>query len=306
MIAPATPKQEKILQLVVELTDTVPSVWRRLLVPASYSLGELHDIIQALMPWEDYHCHMFRVGERRYGEPNEEMPAIEDEEALTLADVFRAKCRQIAYVYDFGDGWQHTVMLEKRLQPDLETEYPVCVGGENASPPEDSGGVAAYYEKLVILRDPTHHEHDRVVEWMGADFDPTHFDLSEANEALRYDPSTPEPGEDVEDVEPVSSAEVEGLCAWCGRRIPAEGPAITFEMSVCQRFHLVGLEGSYVLVPMSGGDARVPALVPEGAGSGQTVVASLCCEPCAEALRSAWGTGGKETPPDPGSADDDP
>lgn len=290
MIAPVTPKQEKILQLTVELEGTHPPVWRRLLVPASYSLGELHEVIQAVMPWTDAHCHLFEVGKRRYGEPDDEMPSLIDEETVTLADIFRGACRQVAYVYDFGDSWTHKVTLEKRLRPDPETEYPVCVAGENAAPPDDSGGPMGYNEKLAILNDPSHPDHDQVLEWLGEEFDPGQFDVLQANEALRYDPSTPEPAEMEDDgIETASSADVEGLCAWCRRRLRADRPPITVELTVCQRIHLGGLEGSYVLMPIPDEDMPVPVLVPDEGGNGRKVVAHLCCEPCAAALRHAWG-----------------
>jgi hypothetical protein len=285
----------------VELTDTRPLVWRRLLVPASYTLGELHEVIQAIMPWTDNHCHLFRVGKRRIGEPDEESPSVEDEEAVTVADVFRGKCRRMAYLYDFGDDWQHEVTLEQRLRPDPETEYPVCLDGAGACPPEDSGGPRGYGEKLLILRDPTHPDYGDIAEWMGEDFDPGRFDPAEANEALRYDPTTPEPGEDDagNGAQPVSSAEVEGLCAWCSRRIPKNRPAVTLELSVCLRMNLEGLEGTYVLLPLPGGDTPVPVLVPETGGHARRVVAHLCCEPCAEALRHAWSQHEPDQPPEP-------
>lgn len=297
MIAPVTPKQEKILQLAVELADTDPRVWRRLLVPASYSLGELHEVIQAVMPWTDAHCHLFRVGKRRFGEPDDETPSVKDEESVTLSDIFRGACRQVVYLYDFGDSWQHMVTLEKRRRPDPETEYPVCLAGENASPPDDSGGPMGYSAKLAILRDPSHPEYERILEWMGEDFDPCRFDVAQANDALRYDPSTPEADEQPEDgIEPVSSADAEGLCAWCRRRLPADRPPITLDLAVCQRILLEGLEGRYILMPMPDDDVPIMVLVPEADGNGRTVVAFLCCEPCADALRHAWSQGEPSEP----------
>jgi hypothetical protein len=286
----------------VTLTDTRPAVWRRLLLPASYTLGELHEVIQAVMPWRDFHSHLFRVGKRNFGEPDEEAPSMEDEETLTLAEVFRGRCRRIGYLYDFGDSWEHDIAVEQRLDPDPETEYPVCTAGENACPPEDSGGPPGYAEKLRILKDVTHPAYAEVIDWMGEDFDRTRFDLAEANEALRYDPATPEAGEapgECGSIQPASSAEVEGLCAWCRRRLPKDRPAITLELALCPHTYLEGLEGTYVLMPLPGGGLPVPVLVPETGGAVRRVTAHLCCEPCAEALRHAWGQREPSAPPPP-------
>jgi Plasmid pRiA4b ORF-3-like protein len=89
------------------------------------------------------------------------------------------------YEYDFGDGWEHVVLLEKVLPPEQGVDYPRCTAGKRACPPEDVGGVWGYESFLETIRDPSHPEHDDMLEWAGGEFDPEQFDLNAANEALR-------------------------------------------------------------------------------------------------------------------------
>ena len=93
------------------------------------------------------------------------------------------------YEYDFGDGWEHELLLEKMLPKDMETRYPICLAGKRACPPEDCGGIWGYSDFLAAIRDPTHPEHDEMLEWVGGEFDPDAFDADEVNmelQSLKY------------------------------------------------------------------------------------------------------------------------
>ena len=190
MIATANPNESKLISLTIVLKETNPKVWRRVLLPANATLGDLHDVIQSVMPWFDYHLHGFLVGDHHYGVPNPEFdmecdPVFEEQDVL-LAEVFSEDRKRIEYMYDFGDGWDHVIKVDGFEEPEEGGVYPVCVAGENACPPEDSGSTFGYYEKLRIMQDPSHPMHAEVVGWMPPDFDSQAFDVDEANAMIRF------------------------------------------------------------------------------------------------------------------------
>ena len=131
-----------IVQLKVRLLGISPMIWRRVLVPASVSLRELHGILQVSMGWEGIHLYYFDIHAVHYGsvELSTESPDI----ALSR---FRFRERdRFAYLYDMGDFWEHEVRIEKFLDREPKKTYPVCTGGSGACPPEDCGGAAGYLE----------------------------------------------------------------------------------------------------------------------------------------------------------------
>lgn len=180
----AVPKS--IYQLKVTLQRSKPPIWRRILVPHHITLEELHYVIQIAMGWENCHLHQFDIGGDYYGEINPEfdMDEWEDEGPVKLGDVVTALKTKFIYEYDFGDSWEHLLVLEKVLDPEPGRHYPVCVAGARNCPPEDCGGIWGYEEKLRILNDPQHDDYEDIKEWMG-DHDPEAFDLEETNEALK-------------------------------------------------------------------------------------------------------------------------
>lgn len=127
---------DEICQLKIVLRDVRPACWRRVLVPGSATLGELHEIIQVAFAWDDDHLHAFTVGRRRYGDPYFDLEYDEDE--ITVAEAFSRARKPISYIYDFGDSWRHQITLEKTIAPDPAGTYPICVGGRGDSPVEDS------------------------------------------------------------------------------------------------------------------------------------------------------------------------
>jgi hypothetical protein len=175
----------RIFQLKVQLREVSPPVWRRVLVPGEMSLAELHEVVQVAMGWTDSHLHEFEIGGARYGVPDPDW-GFDD-----VADESRVKLWQVAvegsrlrYAYDFGDGWQHDVIVEKVLGRQLGLRYPCCLAGRRACPPEDVGGPWGYEEFLAAVGDPGHDEHEHWMEWAGGSFDPAEFDLAAVNKAL--------------------------------------------------------------------------------------------------------------------------
>ena len=171
---------QRIAHLRIELDESEPTIWRRVEVPLSLSLKGLHDVIQAVMGWESYHLHEFKVGDKRYGVPDPEWddaPRILSAKSTKLASLIECGVRKFGYVYDFGDDWRHTIRVEAVADADPGTEYPRFVEGERRGPPEDVGGIDGYYEFLEGMAKPRHQEHQRLLEWYGGPYDPDDIDL---------------------------------------------------------------------------------------------------------------------------------
>lgn len=176
----------QIFQLKIQLREVRPPVWRRVLVPGEMTLAELHQVVQTAMGWSDSHLHKFDVGGARYGVPDPEWgldEVVADEARVKLFRVAREGSR-LRYTYDFGDGWQHDVTVEKLLGPQPGTRYPRCIAGRRACPPEDVGGPWGYQDFLAAMDDPGHDEHEQWVEWVGGGFDPAGFDLAAVDKAF--------------------------------------------------------------------------------------------------------------------------
>jgi len=172
-----------IYQLKITLKEVKPPIWRRLQVKSDITLLALHKTIQKVMGWTDSHLHEFIVKGVSYGDS-------EDEDALNerrhrLNKLLLEEKEKFFYVYDFGDNWEHVILLEKILPFDADARYPVCLTGKRSGPLEDCGGPWGYMELLDVLEDPNHPEYEERMEWTGEDFDPEMFDIDEINGRLR-------------------------------------------------------------------------------------------------------------------------
>ena len=154
-------------------------------MPGDLELDFVHAAIQESMGWSNSHMHNFCINGEYYGDPSlsPELGFL-DECASRLQDFGLQPRAKFLYEYDFGDDWEHEVLIEKIIEPDPGQIYPVCVAGAGACPPEDCGGVWGYYAMLKALQDSTHPDHRRYRTWMGYDFDPDEFSLRAANKAL--------------------------------------------------------------------------------------------------------------------------
>ena len=130
-----TPTSAQAYQLKISLDRMRPPVWRRVLLPATATLAELHEVIQVAMEWDKNHLHAFTVGRRSYGDLNF-AGDYDDEEQLRLTRAF-ASNSTISYRYDFGDCWDHSIHREHVLDLVDGTTYPVCVAGRGDAPVED-------------------------------------------------------------------------------------------------------------------------------------------------------------------------
>ncbi len=180
----------RVFQLKVTLKHSDPPIWRRILMPDSATLAELHYVIQTIMPWYDDHLHEFVIGHATYGIP--EPDGLFDNDTLEeadyrLCDVLKPATKRFTYVYDFGDTWEHVIAIEKRLTVDETPFHPVCIAGERAAPPEDVGGLWGYYDLLEIQKDPANPHYADMMDWLGEEpVDPDAFDLDAINRQLLY------------------------------------------------------------------------------------------------------------------------
>ncbi len=177
----------QMYQMKVTLRDSKPPIWRRLLLSSDITLAQLHHIIQVTMGWEDAHLHQFEIGEDRYGLPLEDIfngPDYKDSRRFKLSKFVTGEGFKFTYQYDFGDSWDHTLLVEKILPINPQQKLPVCIKGKRACPPEDVGGIWSYDYFLEAIQDPNHSDHENYLEWVGESFDPEAFDLNAINEKL--------------------------------------------------------------------------------------------------------------------------
>ena len=184
---PPKPKKSSapvIATIRVTISDINPPIWRRLQVPATIKLPKLHLVLQAAFGWENSHLHEFVVGKKRYGPPVNEEYKVTDESKVTLSELAPSVGGEFSYVYDLGDYWKHLVEIEAITRPEPKNLYPKCIDGKRAAPPEDSGGPPGYAMKLEALADERHPEHEEILGWVGAAFDPEQFDVHSVNVAI--------------------------------------------------------------------------------------------------------------------------
>jgi hypothetical protein len=176
----------KIYQLKATILGTKPPVWRRVLVPEDTTLFRLHEVLQAAFGWWDGHLHEFEIDGVRYGTDDGEGwgPPPKSERRSRLGAVTEDGT-VFTYTYDFGDNWEHRIVVEKIFAAVPGARYPDCIAGRRACPPEDCGGAWGFGGFLNAIGDPTHPEHDEMLEWVGGSYDPKEFDVGDFAQRLR-------------------------------------------------------------------------------------------------------------------------
>ena len=186
-----TPPKEGdvVCQFKITLLDIKPPIWRRIQIP-DCTLADLHDYIQGAFGWDDYHMHQFEISGECYGPSSSEefgfAEGMFDEAEVHISDLIPMPGRRTRWIYeyDFGDGWRHEILFEGFLPADPEVEYPICVGGKRACPPEGCGGPWGYDEYVNAVTDPKPERHEELLEW-GGPLDPEAFNAEEATKAMR-------------------------------------------------------------------------------------------------------------------------
>lgn len=180
-------------ELKVTLALKRHNIWRKMVVPLNLTFEQLHSALQIVFGWQDCHLHEFYV----FDGDKPIVNLVNDEEAFDYPSVVTMKLEQgirlseyvpeykrIKYYYDFGDGWQHYIEVE-RIITDYDKYYPVCLEGEGNTPPEDVGGECGYEEFLEIIADKNHPEHDCIADW-GRSQGYQDFDIEMVNRRLKY------------------------------------------------------------------------------------------------------------------------
>ncbi|GIY10375.1 uncharacterized protein y4hQ [Caerostris darwini] len=179
-----------IFQFKISLKCIKPRIWRRIQVPSDYTFQQLHFAIQDAMGWQsrfyNYHLHSFELRVPRSGMKIEigidhEFSPSEciSEETAYINEYFLIPKAKATYLYDFGDNWEHGVVLEKILPAVSGDKYPKCIGGKRACPPEDCGGYDGYDEHIEIIGSRRHPEYKDHMEWLESKpvgTDPEEFD----------------------------------------------------------------------------------------------------------------------------------
>ncbi|KAF3980562.1 MAG: plasmid pRiA4b ORF-3 family protein [Methylococcales symbiont of Iophon sp. n. MRB-2018] len=183
----STTPLRSIYQLKVTLIGSKPPVWRRILVPSNIALGKLHLVLQISMGWTNSHIHQYISDGVFYGIQDDDFGfdmEVGNEDKYKLSQLLKSEKDSLKYEYDFGDGWEHKVLLEKVLPFDKSNQAPLCIKGERACPPEDCGGILGYQELLETLSNPNDSEYKSMLEWLGDDFDSEDLDIEEINKML--------------------------------------------------------------------------------------------------------------------------
>ncbi len=182
----SVPKTPKVYEFKVSLDETAPLVWRTFLAHEVIDLTELHVLIQMTMGWDDTHLYEFQIDGESYTDSDsaDEMN-MKEAEGVLLCDVL-GDAKSFKYIYDFGDDWSHEVEIVKILENDPRMIYPVCIGGENACPPEDCGGPHGFAEFKKAISGKEGPEKNEMLAWVGGFYNPTSFDPNMINRLLLW------------------------------------------------------------------------------------------------------------------------
>ena len=176
----------EIATLRIELNGSDPLIWRVVEVPTSITLNVLHDIVQDTMGWLDYHLWEIVINGQTYGLPMDDGWGAAPRKVaakVRLRDVLSPGMATIDYTYDFGDSWEHRLVVSDVRPGDPGTAYPCFIAGERDCPPEDCGGIPGFYEMLKARADPDHPDHAEISEWLEG-YDPDALDVFPIKVAL--------------------------------------------------------------------------------------------------------------------------
>lgn len=180
-------KTLSVYQFKITLQNVEPPIWRRIQVDNFITLSRFSAILLAVMGWNNSHLHQLEIGGKDYGIPDDEFNDSKDtidEKKKKLRDFDQSDLKKFTFTYDFGDGWEHEVELEKVLEFNHKTNSPKCIDGARNCPPDDCGGTGGYENFLEAICNPEHPEHKDMLRWIGGKFDPEKFSVRSANRDL--------------------------------------------------------------------------------------------------------------------------
>ena len=180
--------KNKVVGMRVELRNIKPKIWRRVIVPVTTRLDTVHEIIQVAFGWGNYHLWEFFIEDKNYGNPQLEDstwgPKIYEASDFDLEWFIGRGIKRFRYIYDFGDAWEHEIILGVVREVKNPAGYPVLVGGARCGPPEDVGGFPGYNHYCEAMLDSEHEDHDEYLQWRG-EFDPEKFDAKFVGKELK-------------------------------------------------------------------------------------------------------------------------
>lgn len=180
-----TPRADAIATLRIEIKYIEPLIWRRVSVRKSIRLAALHKVVQATMGWLDYHLWEFVVDDRKYGLPDPDRPHVKNGATTQLAAVLTSGITEFDYVYDFGDNWEHKIVVEQSAEAETRAKYPRFLGGERRCPPEDCGGPPGYFDFIKNIARKNSQKAKEALDWYGGPYDPDDVDEEQINITLR-------------------------------------------------------------------------------------------------------------------------
>jgi hypothetical protein len=175
---------KKLYQIQIALRGIKPKIWRRLIVEPEIRLDDFHRILQTAMGWTNSHLHLFRSGNFEYSPIEFEVEDTINSRRIKLSSILNMKVTQIRYLYDFGDFWEHDIILEEIIKEEIPGNVPRCLKGKRNCPPEDCGGIWGYEDLLKIISNPKHDEYESTLEWLAGHDDPEYFNLLQVNNSL--------------------------------------------------------------------------------------------------------------------------
>lgn len=169
---------DPIARIRIQLDDWQHAIWRRVELPLTATLRALHDAIQAAMPFDDYHLFECRADGKRYAIPDPEWESLREKsysaKTMRLGTLVDRGVTELAYTYDFGDDWRHTITIQAIADADPSGHYPRYVDGARRAPPENVGGIPGFELFLDAMADLMHEQHRELKRWHGRPFDPEH------------------------------------------------------------------------------------------------------------------------------------
>lgn len=178
------------IQIKIILDRTNPLIWRELLVARDITFYKLHHTIQIAMGWTNSHLFEFKIEGYRIGEIIDNLEYQDESHIVNAKEtklivLIDKEGEAFKYEYDFGDGWDHSVILEKYELLNSTQQLPFCISGALKCPPEDCGGITGFYDFLSIISDKRHPDHRDTKVWAGGKFDPFEFDITKVNKQLK-------------------------------------------------------------------------------------------------------------------------
>jgi hypothetical protein len=177
---------DSIARLKITLDHVKPLVLRRIDVPLTIRLDRLHLALQAALGWTNTHLYELRAGEVGWGVPDRDYPdgPLDARKTRLIDAVEDVGTKTLRYLYDFGDGWEHTIKIERVALAAPGAAYPSLIEATGRCPPEDCGGPWGYQAFLAAIADPNHEQHAKSVRWIGGPFDPNGIDIDSIAHAL--------------------------------------------------------------------------------------------------------------------------